>query len=100
MSQHTPGPWTSEYREGRAAAQYGHHVHSNVYSRPGVSDGRDAIAEVRGESDEVARANARLIAAAPEMYAFIKHLFDAGIILPTESVGKDARALLARIEGR
>ncbi len=94
MSQHTPGPWTSEYREGRAAAQYGHHVHSNVYSRPGVSDGRDAIAEVRGESDEVARANARLIAAAPEMLKFVELV---ATFFGQES--DEARALLAKIEG-
>lgn len=61
---HSPLPWSVEYRDGRAASMYGHHVRTHANSRPGITDGRDAICDVRGASDAEARANARFIVTA------------------------------------
>lgn len=67
--KHTPGPWKSVYRNGMAAAQYGHNVSCDMHSGPGMVAGCDSIAEVRGHDDDEAKANARLIAAAPDLLA-------------------------------
>ena len=65
---HTPEPWkyarkSVEYREGQAAAHYGHHVSCDQHAKPGVVSGCDSIAEVRGHDDMEARANAIRIVA-------------------------------------
>jgi hypothetical protein len=65
QSKHTPGPWRVNERTGVALGMYGHNISASHYSSPGVTSGRDSICEVSGPHRD---ANARLIAAAPEMY--------------------------------
>lgn len=61
--EHTPGPWTVHNRTGMAASKYGKFcIASHVYSTPNMTSGKDAICS--GINEE---ANARLIAAAPEL---------------------------------
>jgi hypothetical protein len=60
MSKHTPGPWHVN------AGDYKYHIY---YSRE-QSD--HYFVEVDGNDDDEAKANARLIAAAPELLAALK----------------------------
>ena len=101
-SKHTPGPWRQSglliYGEGNyniAAAK--------PFMRPRTVSPDDAVSE--------ARANARLIAAAPEMLAALRLVFEGGDILDraaalgafTEITQVDVayiRALLSRIDGQ
>jgi len=61
MSKHTPGPWHVD------AGDYKYHIY---YSRE-QSD--HYFAEVDGNDDDEAKANARLIAAAPDLLRALKH---------------------------
>ncbi len=110
MSAHTPGPWTegSLYKDEATGADS-----KDVYSgTPGRGRVLQFVARVECDSSE-GDANARLIAAAPEMLAIVR----AAASLPCESQIDDnlecddnnlcalcarstiARALLARLEG-
>jgi len=62
MSKHTPGPWHVD------AGDYKYHIY---YSRE-QSD--HYFVDVDGNDDDEAKANARLIAAAPELLAALKAL--------------------------
>ena len=82
MSQHTPGPWGVDGRD--------------------ITTEIDTIATVHNSGTPIGDANARLIAAAPEMVAFIKNIVacsyhdtshDSALLV-------DARALLAKVEGQ
>lgn len=103
MSQHTPGPWTYKRGEGRYASA--HYIESHVYSTPTVISGKDQIAQCHGYEDEVV-ANARLIAAAPDMLAALKSArdsFDQFVRLnriPANTQGRrDVLAAIAKAEG-
>ena len=107
MTTHTPGPWTYHRDEGTITR----------YTIAAVCIGRDRtgqtvpfeaelIADTRGSNDE-AHANARLIAAAPEMLAALR-AFVATVEWHEKNYGNfhedmtdakiEVRALLARIE--
>ena len=100
MTPHTPGPWGIV-----TAAKYGaDHDHPAV-----IKDEGDGIpwcviaARVTGPDLHQARANARLIAAAPEMLALIQYVATSKCKHPDDSQACHfcaARALLARIEGK
>lgn len=77
----TPGPWDIEKHEGQGKCF--------INGAAGLS-----VAYVYGDSNKELEANARLIAAAPEMYEIIKNLARPGI-----NHG-EARQLVNRIEGR
>jgi hypothetical protein len=69
MSKHTEGPWTVRtfYREGMDGARY-------------YIDGADGatFADICGVDPREDRANARLIAAAPDLLACVQNVLDAG----------------------
>lgn len=67
MSEHTPGPWRVERAEG-GFYRNRRTVRSDEHSRPGVTDGRDCIAEVHRETEARAAADAELIASAPTLH--------------------------------
>ena len=90
--RHTPGPWTADERDGRigiwpainreeqeAATFYGpfpvpglgHHPSAPIARVDGILRG----APVSRELNDTDRANARLIAAAPDMLAELKKLY-------------------------
>lgn len=104
MTGHTPGPWKVEEQDGAHIILMGtaltsraqHEVqHSIVYDH-GLFPGDDETPE----SDQwvEAEANARLIAAAPDLYASLKAMLDADYV---GYQGIDtAIAAIAKAEGR
>lgn len=93
MSTHTPGPWTAV---GRA-------IEADSPEREGFTDVVGWISDDYGERR--ADANARLIAAAPDMYDILKDLWanQANIFyadLYTAGFGLKIVAAIAKAEGR
>lgn len=86
MSAHTPGPWSADHDNVRTPADGG------------------MVAKVAGDTDAQAYANARLIAAAPDLLAALRDLVSAEG-LPEGYANRAmlidaARAALAKAEGR
>jgi len=74
-SRHTPGPWTIEDREDRLLI-WSDGRHDYIASLPADIDGLDSeevAANVRKEQE----ANARLIAAAPDLLAALERIIGA-----------------------
>ena len=121
MSKHTPGPWTAKHTNGAGLS-----VHADVskalgprYSRdcPIYHLGNDACTMniayelwtqfPRAEWDAMQEANARLIAAAPELLEALQDLFGADMEHVLMGDGKDdqieaiakARAAIAKAKG-
>lgn len=103
MTKHTPGPWTTqEVSNGD--------IHINHYSGSELEGNRASgnIGVVDGKRGEMNRANARLIAAAPELLEVALALVGAppkyevgGVAtLSTLEVVEMARAAIAKAEGR
>lgn len=95
MTQHTPGPWRD-----RIATGVPDHMISGGYDERQRSGQSVCVIPFKyGEGEGTARrnANARLIAAAPEMREAIKALL---LICDDGSIPRAARALLAKIEGK
>lgn len=72
-SKHTPGPWVvwseeGETRKGRAKVSVCHHVGDLM------SEDHICVATVLGDDVAVAAANARLIAAAPELLEALRYV--------------------------
>ena len=96
MSKHTPGPWSVVEHdhaiciqtESPSKTKYG----ASRYAAIGGFDRND-----RAQLEE-ARANARLIAAAPELLEALKVLVENGGIGP-EQMFHDARAAIAKATG-
>lgn len=89
MSQHTPGPWTVENVEGETFITVGPPTGSYIAQ---VSPYHHLV--------EHTAANARLIAAAPEMYALIRGFFtcdDAGCEMESHL---RAQEILDKIDGK
>lgn len=88
--KHTPGPWHySEYVDKRESG----YIRCNV-KLPGANK-HVAVARVTGQGREM-HANARLIAAAPEMYAELRGVTDWFSEWGVE-IGPAEQALLDRI---
>ena len=81
---HTPGPWHTYLS------------HKDINRHIACKDGNSIAKEVH-------HANARLIAAAPEMYETMKAILavvnDAGPIFPGTAIGDKVREVLAKVEG-
>lgn len=70
MNAHTPGPWFISYtHDGNTEIA--------IDDAPGINGQRDydLVTVTHGDPDEL-RANARLIAAAPELLAALEHVLD------------------------
>ena len=89
-AKHTPGPWRSRNRLGSGNWKDERSI--------GVESFEWIIADVCGDIDHTdeARANARLIAAAPDLLEALADLVENG--LGTEAV-KRARAAIAKARG-
>jgi len=84
MSEHTPGPWIIDSDDGDIIE---------------VVSGDYFIADVhRLEPKDEWRANARLIAAAPELLEALEELVD--LYEYEDNVSRDARAAIAKARGR
>ncbi len=91
-STHTPGPWKtgSTERSEAATVVYSEHPHSHVLTY--VADCNTGHGSI-----QTAKANARLIAAAPQMLALLRIVAnEAGV---SRKDVETARALLAQIDG-
>lgn len=97
MGKHTPGPWFYNGDEGNNTARSGFNINTADH----------ILAELPDDDlpSQTLEANARLMAAAPELYTLLKEIFDAGILDPTppdsaNSLHTEAKALIAKAEGR
>jgi hypothetical protein len=99
MSAHTPGPWEIEDREERQLI-WADHAHDFVAQLSMVAEGADDDEQEKFEAEQAA--NARLIAAAPELLEALKSLDPQCITVPAcgSCVGCDARAAIAKAEGK
>lgn len=84
---HTPGPWEVSMGED-VRAENGRWV-AKMYSQGSISDAARIVAE--------SEANARLIAAAPELLAALKGMLDPDGYTPVLAI---ARAAIAKAEGK
>jgi hypothetical protein len=109
MADHTPGPWTVEslYDGSRTVAivrpLFTRDAFSGRLHAPYVNAAQDWVGDADGDR---LFANARLIAAAPDLLAALRDLCDA---IPDETVGDDpplgvwiqhGRDAIAKAEGR
>jgi hypothetical protein len=99
MSKHTPGPWVvrddgHDYLWPLIDAE---NVGAGHYASIAIAIQRDPHPQHRGGIDAAtAAANARLIAAAPELLNALKQLVDTPV---SDSAYRAARAAIARAEG-
>ncbi len=92
----TPGPW--KYRDGKEKYAKGSQWH---YGFLICSTDGEQIAQTSGRYDGTDEPNARLIAAAPELYEALKNMLDkygCGTALKCPDCDQ-ARAALAKAEG-
>lgn len=91
LTQHTPGLWTIGPRR-------------EIFGQAFDSSARQICDKVRGGSPEAADANARLIAAAPELYKACRDYMDWLERVPDRecviAVIENMRAAIAKVEGR
>lgn len=73
--KHTPGPW--KFRQKRGNNIYEHIVHNEHYKIIAFLDAEGASGPSEYEKANEVKANAALIAAAPEILANLKELIDA-----------------------
>lgn len=97
-ARHTPGPWQNQEMLSGTTSAHGSRVVSFITTGPeNVAD----VCDSRGISEEEARANARLIAAAPELLEALAKLIgciDHGSDDPTATLDA-ARAAIAKATG-
>ena len=96
MSQPTPGPWI--------ASQYLDTTDWGVLAAGKSHDDPTNNVIVVGVSSRITKANARLIAKAPELAAILRKLHDAVFVEPTDPAAyhtdwMTARAILKAIDG-
>jgi hypothetical protein len=85
MSAHTPGPWIEVMLGGGKGGPNGYAIRI-----PGDPEATGSIGRVTGRHDGSARANAHLIAAAPEL---LEALVDLLLVGGMDSAGEYARAV-------
>ena len=92
---HTPGPWVVGSNVTAGNKLEGCSIFAEKI--------KDQIGWMRFDLDEENHANARLIAAAPEMYETMKSILavvnDPGPIFPGTAIGDKVREVLAKVEG-
>ena len=95
---HTPGPWNIlEYVKAETPAVHGAH---GIFAPGAVLP---IVGEVFGGTLEESDANARLIAAAPELLDALRNILDGQLVgtIDTDAARfSDARALLGRLEDK
>ena len=91
-TQHTPGPWLFDFETDRISSRNPPTLICEVFY-----SSEDSI-----DGDPESHANARLIAAAPELLAMLKRLVKAIDRMPAnplDGLAEDASALIAKAEG-
>jgi len=89
MSKHTPGPWSVEC----LGEEY--FLNTNHLYGVGSQVGTRRVAKVEGLGDE-SEANARLIAAAPDLLEACKTMLDCFKFIPVEAVEEYNKVEAAR----
>lgn len=100
MSNHTPGPWSfSAIREYGEVRFYIAQAEGAPYT-PHYSDVATLIAEtVNDERKSIQKANACLIAAAPEMLDVLIEVLETGFNVADTPTRKRVRAVIAKATG-
>lgn len=92
---HTPGPWT------RTRGEQFRHDHSRGVRGPDGTYVAAALDFNRSDRDEECEANARLIAAAPDLLSALKNLLQVcEDERESDDMLQDSRAAIAKAEGR
>ena len=98
-AKHTPGPWTIS-KDGRIVAPL---IGAKIWEQQQtkhiatVPFGADALTPVTAGSERAA--NARLIAAAPELLAALENVLNEFVHVPGDTKGNKARTVAAGIIG-
>ena len=100
MSKHTPGPWTFSGFDQFGETRFYVSQQEGAPYTPNYSDVASLIAEtVSSERIAIQRANAKLIAAAPELLAALQECLDHGCMTGSEWVVNQAREAIAKATG-
>ncbi len=86
MSKHTPGPW--HYQED-----------SDKYTHIVRADGNLFLCQLAQTTTGESKANARLIAAAPEMKAILQEMYDDPYVSMSMDQQNRTKAILAKATG-
>lgn len=112
MSDHTPGPWEpSEFVKENPLARSGVFL---CVQRAGTNDTKNRICTIIAQGDgrydpEVTNANARILAAAPELLEVLKNIVENGCMASTvlkdvhlvkSRYVEEAYAIIAKAEGK
>ena len=99
MPKHTPGSWFQSHRENNEGM-----YNTEVYTEDGKTIATLSWypkPEANGAIGTYREANAHLIATAPKMYGYLKHLYDiTSPILIGEQSYKSLGEILAEAEGK
>ena len=95
-SKHTPGPWTTEYENTHGAVNYSIHPPTAKKIEDGIARGRVYTRPLAYSIKE--EANARLIAAAPDLLEACENIENDGGQVP-EHVWKMIQAAIAKATG-
>jgi hypothetical protein len=90
-AQHTPGPWTADWNSGS-------HGYTIAGDHIAIGTAFSLLGKRYGTGE--ASANARLIAAAPEMLEALRFVQEHGAVYPEGEAGQRIRAAIAKAEGR
>lgn len=91
-AQHTPGPWAALRNSAFWEVRY------KAENQNEITDCSPSVAFAWGESEEIAEANSRLIAAAPELLEALLDIVRFNTPLP-HGLLEQASAAIAKAEG-
>lgn len=98
-AKHTPGPWTIDKVDFGLPVSHGVILHCPPYGGGGYVRVADCSLEATNNNPQWL-ANARLIAAAPDMLAICKRMLNHPLIRLTGDVEPKLIAAIAKAEGR
>ena len=99
MSKHTPGPWKAKTFKRKDGNNYTA-IDGRITDDPNTAVLICEMAGWQGEARDEQKANANLIAAAPDMYAALKAIDDGDGSLTESEIVKQMRAAIEKAEGK
>lgn len=95
-ARHTPGPWVVQKSNGLHDGQHDFAIHATKAKVLAEAFGRDSNGNIIS-----AEANARLIAAAPDLLKALKgFVSNSSVVIGLPHAARAARAAIAKAEGR